>query len=1525
MSNIMLYFNFENKVYEYHLPAINNRRMTVNLHELGMKMNCELDFEVWDNVWFVKSTKDVSLSRQGQSYNLYELKVGNILNGSIVKTQEIFSVLVIEQNHQVTSYEKYYIKNLKHIRIGKDEHAEVVIENEYISKNHAELYQNGQGFYIQDSSRNGTFVNNERLLTARKLEIFDEIYIVGIKFVFLGDILAINHAEEVTCRLVPIMLTDIQGILEQEEHAEPEDDGYFSRAPRTMKPLATEAVEIEGPPSAQREKKQPLIFIIGPSVTMPIPIMMSVLFNMNMNANGSSNPMMYLGTLISVLSSALIGAGWAIAHSRYSSKQNREDEAHRIESYKRYIQNNEELLKGKHAYNKSVLEKQYLSTAELCRLYESSRTLLWNRNVNHEDFLTIRLGKGSVPFPAQITIPKERFSMQEDELGNLPYELLKKYRNMPNAVSRLNLKENKLIGVIGGHERILSVMKTMVIQTAALHCYTEVKMAFLTNKSDAKKMDWLRWLPHFFSQDKKLRYIANDDATYQNVLYALSEELRSRQEQLKEENDKTRFRTHYIVFCTEAELLEKEALYSYMVSTQNYGFTFVLLYDKMDRLPNECVRILQYDAEYQGNYLLTEMKNEVNELHFDEVSDREADRFARNLSGIYVNEAAGGEIPSSIDFMEMMQIPKLEDWDLIKRYKENRVYEGIRAMIGATYGNKPMYLDIHEKKSGPHGLVAGTTGSGKSETLMTFILSLAMNYHPDEVAFVLIDYKGGGMAAPFIGMPHLAGTITNIGNNDETESIDENQTRRALISIRSEIRRRQKLFNQYKVNHIDAYIRLYRDGAATEPLPHLIIISDEFAELKKEQPAFIKELVSTARVGRSLGVHLILATQKPAGVVDDEIWSNSRFKLCLRVQDKQDSIGMLKRPEAAYITGIGRAYMQIGNDEIFEMFQSGYAGAMYEPKETVELSQHNEVSMIGLDGSKLVAPVRKVSSSTVSQLDACVEYITKTAAEHHIKGVRPLWMPQLPDKLKLSDIEEFYGKDKADNYTIYYGLVDEPDTQKQYPAQFSWLEEGNVLIVGGIGMGKTTLLQTILYESMVQMSAEECNMYIFDFSSRILNMFEKSPHCGGVVWAEEEEKITRVLQMLTAILEERKELFQTLGVGNYRECIQLQKLPLVIFAIDNFNIIKEQYNGLIDEITYLVREGVRYGIHAVFTVNNMNEITPKLRQVFTRHIPIGLAERGAYMDVLGKNPEFIPKMKAGRGLLIGDYTTELQIALAGDGDSEMKRNESIRRAAEARAEQSTVQARKIRVLPKNESYVEFCEQYEKQGELPIGYDYKTVNPISLLMKQCYCVAVSSEQIRSRTLLYENLYYALAGQQAKICYVAKKCPTGVSKEEYYNYSYESLYRLAVYLKKEFTERNRRLGADDEVTFEQQIAVFIEDMPEFLERVYDRGNEESMNPLFELFFKKGSEHGIIFFAYIPVADYNAVNATAAGALFLKGSRNIYLGGYTGRQRLLDIPESMKMQNMSQEENVVHMYVDNVYQRVFMPNQEGDEQNG
>ena len=225
-------------------------------------------------------------------------------------------------------------------------------------------------------------------------------------------------------------------------------------------------------------------------------------------------------------------------------------------------------------------------------------------------------------------------------------------------------------------------------------------------------------------------------------------------------------------------------------------------------------------------------------------------------------------------------------------------------------------------------LIAGSTGSGKSEFIITYILSMALNYDPKEVQFVLIDYKGGGLAGAFenretgISIPHLAGTITNL---------DTAEMNRTLVSIESELKRRQMQFNKVKeatgesTMDIYKYQRLYREGIIKEPISHLFIISDEFAELKAQQPDFMAQLVSTARIGRSLGVHLILATQKPSGVVNDQIWSNSKFKVCLKVASRADSMEMLKRPEAASIKEAGRFYLQVGYDEYFDIGQSGWA------------------------------------------------------------------------------------------------------------------------------------------------------------------------------------------------------------------------------------------------------------------------------------------------------------------------------------------------------------------------------------------------------------------------------------------------------------------------------------------------------------------------------------------------------------------------------------------------------------------------
>lgn len=275
------------------------------------------------------------------------------------------------------------------------------------------------------------------------------------------------------------------------------------------------------------------------------------------------------------------------------------------------------------------------------------------------------------------------------------------------------------------------------------------------------------------------------------------------------------------------------------------------------------------------------------------------------------------------------------------------------------------------------------------------MLSLAVNFAPEDVGFLPIDFKGGGMANLFAKLPHLLGSITNL---------DGASSARALQSIRAELQKRQRKFGEYGVNHINGYTKLYKQGKEitdpeekknypSEPLPHLFLISDEFAELKANEPDFMAELVSTARIGRSLGVHLILATQKPSGVVDDQIWSNSRFKLALKVADANDSNEIIKTPDAASITQPGRAYLQVGNNEIYELFQSAWSGANYDPFATKEekvderiwsINQLGQYELLTADLSE-EEEVSIKTEEELTQLDAIVEEIAKPSMRKKVK------------------------------------------------------------------------------------------------------------------------------------------------------------------------------------------------------------------------------------------------------------------------------------------------------------------------------------------------------------------------------------------------------------------------------------------------------------------------------------------------------------------------------------------------------------
>lgn len=866
--------------------------------------------------------------KDNKGYERQKLRDKDVLQ--IYTKAEMISVVVRNTNQAFSIFKKYALPAGMPVTIGKNETNVISFHySELVSREHAVISKVGGGWQIRNQSANGICVNSIFIKGAHKLQFGDFINIMGLHLVYLGDFLAIEKQDDDL--VIGEALKEygygfeIDTVQKETNHfVNKESRILMHRAPRNIEKIETEEIEIESPPQLNKTKKQPLLMTVGPSLSMAIPMVLGCMLMVS-GSSSSSGVSMYSG-LIMAVASAGFGVLWAVLAIRDQKKSEREEELHRFEAYGRYLQKKADEVKEKYESNMRAMHAMYQS-AQDCVSYLDNTTMLWNRNQRHEDFLFPRLGIGDLEFQANIKCAKKKFSLVEDSMDDKPRMIQEHYKMLYNVPICTSLLKNKLIGLVGGDYMAgaIEVVKSLSVQIAANNCYTDVKLVYIYNKQDSAnldKWDFAKWLPHVWSEDKKIRYIASDKNEASDVLYELAKVFRHRDE-TGESKKTTICRPYFVMFLINPQLMEGELISKYVYDTgMNYGLTTFILSDTLENLPNECEVIIENDDIFQGIFNVSAQKEDKTPVHFDTIDDMVLSQFSRRLSNYYVKEVeSGGDIPTSLSFFDMFGAAKLSDFNVLDRWIKNRTYDNIKGIIGEKAGGAPCYLDLHEKYHGPHGLVAGTTGSGKSETLQTYMLSLCINYSPDDIGYFIIDYKGGGMANLFNGLPHLIGQISNLSGN---------QVHRAMVSIKSENRRRQRIFNEYGVNNINLYTKLYKNKEAATPIPHLFIIIDEFAELKREEPDFMRELISVAQVGRSLGVHLILATQKPSGTVDDNIWSNSKFRLCLRVQDKQDSNDMLHKPDAAYITQAGRCYLQVGNDEVFELFQSGFSGAAYE-------------------------------------------------------------------------------------------------------------------------------------------------------------------------------------------------------------------------------------------------------------------------------------------------------------------------------------------------------------------------------------------------------------------------------------------------------------------------------------------------------------------------------------------------------------------------------------------------------------------
>lgn len=935
------------------LPNVNNANFQVTLQKdkFEISRSLTLEFEILDGQWRFKKSVSFHVKKDSEDWNGKPFSSGDTLTMVFDNTK--FTILVFTQNWQMGSIEKFDTGSMGELTVGKEHSNDICypLQNA-VSRHHLTIYFDGNRATVEDCSVNGVYLNGKRIRGRSELQFGDVISVFGLKLVYLLNTIAVNVAEcsaLVSQRLENSRIYPIkpeQRDREQEHQDQEEKDLLFHRSPRKLIALHTEPEEIEGPTQKQEGNRKPVWMVIGPSFTMAIPMLLGTGFMAvaRSMSGGGANAFMYIG-LVTAISSAIIGVMWALINLNYSKKEEKEAELLRQQKYGEYLMECAERIRGKYEYNRNALLAMYPDARTCCDYWKNTQEL-WSRNRSHQDFLSCRLGVGDIPFQVPISVPKKRFTLSNDALSERPAEIKEAYSTLVQVPINVDLFAHRVVGLVGRNRA--DIARGIITQLAANNCYTDVKLTILGDGSTGADWSFMKWLPHVWSNDRSARYVALKKSEVSSVCYQLTQIFRSRHEEAQASTSRNQvLPVQYVVLVESCDLLESEPISKYLYENpETIGVTTLLMARSFEDLPNSCGYIIESSRRFSGMYSMIPNGEPPQNIQFDYVGSRAAEQFARRISDIRVAEIGNGtNLPDTLTFMEMLGVDRLRDLNVLDNWRKNRTYQTMQAMVGWKVGGVPCYLNIHEKFHGPHGLIAGTTGSGKSETLQTYILSLAINYSPLDVGFFIIDFKGGGMANLFDKLPHMLGTISNLSGN---------QVRRAMVSIKSENMRRQRIFNEYGVNHIDAYTKLVKSGEATLPIPHMFIIIDEFAELKREQPEFMRELISVAQVGRSLGVHLILATQKPSGTVDDNIWSNTKFRLCLRVADKQDSKDMLHKPDAAYLTQAGRCYLQVGNDEIYELFQSGWSGAVYDEEAgsvknnfAVQLENSGKVVMTG--------------------------------------------------------------------------------------------------------------------------------------------------------------------------------------------------------------------------------------------------------------------------------------------------------------------------------------------------------------------------------------------------------------------------------------------------------------------------------------------------------------------------------------------------------------------------------------------------
>jgi len=1404
-----------------------------------------LSIEGVSGKWFIRSYRATQITDiSSKEVKFAEMVPSSFYRVTLGETEEPALLFCEEVTEGRLNFKKYLIDATEgvNITIGRNSENTIAFDNKFVSGIHCTLmYHNGRWTIQDNKSGNGTFVNNHAV-SSLSMKPGDSIFILGLTIIVGSNFIAINNpSNNVTldAEIFKPYQSGIESALKVDDSFEQEYEiEYFYRSPRFKRELNKALFSIDAPPQTPIGEEMPMMLVIGPSITMGFAALATGVFAVT-NALNTGNFAFAAPALVMSLSMLLGTILWPILSRRHEKRKKQEKEAVRQKKYKAYLKDMEKRIQAECEKQETILRENYIPVAECVTRVIGKSIQLWERGIGQNDFLRFRVGTGDDDLASEFKMPEKKFSLDDDNLRERLYSLCDKPKKLHNVPLTISLFDNYFISVIGERSKCISFANGLIIQLTTLYGYDDVKTVFLYDETEKSEFGYTKWLPHVWNRDESFRMVATNINELKEVSAYIEKEIEARKELDDERMKKTV--PHYVIFVFSRELsLRAEMLKKAYALEKRVNVSVISFFDELKNVPKECTAVIELEGLngkiFDKNDTSGRFMSFVNDISF--TGDMLA--YSVTLANIALDlSATSYQLPQLMTFLEMFGVSKVEHLNASLRWKENDPTKSLQAPVGVNTLGDLFNLDLHEKFHGPHGLVAGMTGSGKSEFIITYILSLALNYHPDEVAFILIDYKGGGMAKAFETLPHVAGIITNL---------DGVAINRSLVSIESELKHRQAVFAKASkllgASNIDIYKyqKAYRDGLVDEPLPHLFIISDEFAELKTQQSEFMTQLVSAARIGRSLGVHLILATQKPAGVVDDQIWSNSKFKVCLKVQDRSDSMEMLKRPDAAELVDTGRFYLQVGYNELFELGQSAWAGADYTPDDGDVKRKPCAISVIDMNGyvvqSVKLETKRIADMNQRKQLDVVTDYIMKTAQDENI-FTRQLWLPPIEPIILLQKLHAKYPIEKEKQYILnpLIGEIDDPAQQRRLPLRMPISSDGNAIIYGFAGSGKATFVTTMLYDLLCTHSAETLNVYIMDFGAETLRIFEKAPQVGDVVFGADSEKVVNLFKMLRVEIVSRKKLFSEWG-GDYASyCSNSGNIvPNILVVINNYSAFAEGYENCEDHIWTLSQEGSKYGIYFVLTANSPNAIRYKLLQNFKQLFVLQLNDDSEYAGILGSTGGVFPAKAKGRGILKLDNIYEFQVAHIAAPQSIA---EDIRGLCAALTEIPEVEfAKNIPILPDVVTPEFFNTTQASIKRFPVGVNKYNLNLEYLDFASSFVTLVVAQNVDSTVRFAQGMAEMLTGNvgvHTVVLDADSLFESDANKE--YQYINQDVEEAVVSLFNLTVERHKAYKAAGKTEFEQIVYIVpaLSDLYKFL-------SEDGVDKLDVLLEKGDDAYGI-----------------------------------------------------------------------------------